>query len=233
MVTCDSDYVWRSWSTSTDSCYSSTSFGYETSTASSNIVWSHWISNSGASYCSGTTDGTWQKWVTVYYTVDDISTVGRDQPVLSEEELRIRRERESERQQAEAEARRLRVIERQKSIEEENKRREEAEQVAKSLLLDLIGEEELKVYEETGRVLVKGREFDYIIQKSGFLQKITKTKVVDLCVHLQNKTKYPQTDNVIALMLGIQNEESEILKMANNHGSRNRPKELPKCAKVA
>ena len=99
---------------------------------------------------------------------------------------------------------------------------QKAEIKAQQLLLDLIGEDELKVYNETGRLFVKGRNHDYIIQRDRLingLQQIQKDKIVDFCVHIQNKFNCPKTDNVIALKLAIENDESEVLKLANRHDS--------------
>ena len=108
------------------------------------------------------------------------------------------------------------------------KKREEAEAKAKDLLLDIIGESDLAVYEETGRVFVKGRKHDYIVQREGFVQQIQKGKIQDLCAHI-NKNKYPLTDNVVAMKLFIETDEDKFLQIANKHGSR-KYDELPKAA---
>ena len=97
-------------------------------------------------------------------------------------------------------------------------------------MLDLIGEEDLKTYEKTGRLFVKGRRYDYIVQKTGFIKRIEKDKITDLCVHLDNPNRFPQTDNVVAMKLAIEADEDAILKLANNHGSKKRPKQLPEAA---
>jgi len=108
--------------------------------------------------------------------------------------------------------------------------REKAEEKAKLLLLELIGETELKVYEETGRVFVKGRKFDYIVKKEGMVLKIDKNKVEDMCVQLQNQYKYPPSDNVIALKVMLENDEKKVLNLANMFSLRERPEELPMAA---
>ena len=110
------------------------------------------------------------------------------------------------------------------------KKWEEAEQKAKDLLLDLIGEEQLEIYNETGRLLVHGHKYDYILQKDGFVKRVEKDKVVDLCIHLTNKHKYPETDNVVALKLLAETNEEEFNRLANNHGEHGRPEEMPRCA---
>lgn len=107
-------------------------------------------------------------------------------------------------------------------------KKEAAEAKAKELLLDIIGANELAVYEETGRVFVKGRKHDYIVQKEGFIQQIQKGKIQDLCASI-NKSKYPLTDNVVAMKMLIESDEDKFLQIANEQG--NRPyDELPKAA---
>lgn len=107
-------------------------------------------------------------------------------------------------------------------------KRNAAEAKAKDLLLDIIGKDELVVYEETGRVFVKGRKHDYIVQREGFIQQIDKGKIQDLCASI-NKNKYPLTDNVVAMKLLIESDEDQFLEIANKQGSRRYDK-LPKAA---
>ena len=107
-------------------------------------------------------------------------------------------------------------------------KRNAAEAKAKDLLLDIIGKDELVVYEETGRVFVKGRKHDYIVQREGFIQQIDKGKIQDLCASI-NKNKYPLTDNVVAMKLLIESDEDQFLEIANKQGSR-KYDELPKAA---
>jgi len=117
---------------------------------------------------------------------------------------------------------------RQSEFDKLQAKKAEAEGKAKELLLDIIGETELAVYEETGRVFVKGRKHDYIVQKEGFVQQIQKGKIQDLCAHI-NKSKYPLTDNVVAMKMLIESDEDKFLQIANRHSSHN-VDELPKAA---
>lgn len=96
--------------------------------------------------------------------------------------------------------------------------RKKAEQKAQKLLGELIGEDELAVYEETKRLFVKGKKCDYIVPADGFVKAITKDKVIDLCIHLKEKDKMPHTDNVIALKMMIEADEDKVWNMANKHG---------------
>ena len=100
--------------------------------------------------------------------------------------------------------------------------RAEAETTAKVLLLDLVSQKEFDLYEKTGRLLVKGRKQSYIINKQGGVDIILNNdKIKDLCVHLNSASKYPETDNVIAMKLHIEQAEEEFLKTANHHSPRN------------
>lgn len=109
-------------------------------------------------------------------------------------------------------------------------RADKAEARARNLLLDLIGEDELKVYQETGRLFVKGNRYDYIVRKTGTIQRIEKDKLTDLCVHLASNHKCPKTDNVIALKLALESDEDEVLQLANNHGCCEKPDQIPRAA---
>lgn len=220
------DTVWGYWTEGTASATTSTcemyADGYDSTSSSTTTatVWSSWVSTTGEGTVSGvSSDGVWGVWVssgeanTVYVS----ST-----PTLSPEEERARKE-EVDRRMREADDRR----------KKEQLEREVAEETAKELLLELIGPEELEIYDETGRLFVKGRKFDYIIQNHGKLQRLEKDKITDLCVHLQAQYKFPRTDNVIALLMMLMTDEDYVLNLANNHGSRDKPIELPKFARAA
>lgn len=218
MLSTSTSTIWPYWVnaqysytvTSTGTSYVSSTDSTSTAT-SSDIVWRTWTST-GTGTLDCTSNGVWKIWTYQEETA----------PALSQEEIDARR-REAERERAEAEERRR--------IEKEQK--DAAEEVAKELLLDLIGPEEMEIYNETGRLFVKGRKFDYIIQKQGMLHRIEKDKITDLCVHLKDRDKFPKTDNVIALMMLLKADEDHILGKANNHGSRRRPSELPKFARAS
>jgi len=100
--------------------------------------------------------------------------------------------------------------------------RAEAETTAKALLLDLVSQKEFDLYEKTGRLLVKGRKQSYIVKKQGGVDIVLNNdKIKDLCVHLNSASKYPETDNVIAMKLHIEQAEEEFLKTANHYSPRN------------
>ena len=114
---------------------------------------------------------------------------------------------------------------------EEAKIREAAEEKAKKLLAMIIGDEQLKIYEKTGRMLVRGKSgTKYIVRKGRTVQKIGNDKIIDLCVHIKTSFNCPKTDNVIALKFLLEDQEDYILSIANNLGSESLPKELPLAA---
>jgi len=204
-------------------------------------VWPTWTTTS-----AGTSDTTWDNWndgctttststpitatasnVTWGYWDNEIGEVVSVYPTKDIRELTKAEKQAEQRRKEEAKQRRIEQAARIKAREEEKKA---AEQKAKDLLLDLIGKEQLEVYKETGRLFVKGEKFDYVVKKRGFVEKIEKNKVVDLCISLSNKFKYPETDNVIAMKLMIEDDEKEMLRLSNEMGSEVRPQHLKLAA---
>lgn len=116
----------------------------------------------------------------------------------------------------------------------DKKKREEAEEKAQELLSYMIGEKQMEVYRRTNKLFVKGKKYEYIIQKNGYIIKLEKNKVINLCVHLEKKYSMPLTDNVIAMKLRIENEEKNVLKLANKWDVCERETYvLPECAGMA
>ena len=98
------------------------------------------------------------------------------------------------------------------------------------MLGELIGEEQLAVYKNTGRLLVAGKKHDYLVHKTGGVQRVEKGKIVDLCVHVQEKILLPPTDNVIGLAMHIKADEKDFNKVANASTPAPRPKDLALAA---
>lgn len=194
--------VWTNWNACT------TTF----STCSYGSTWTDWNTfSSGTAVSLSTGSDTWDHWNIDFTCGPAQVTYGPESEEARAERERLEAEREVERQ---AEA----------------KRKEEAEDRAKELLLDLIGEDELTVYNETGRLFVRGRNHDYLIEKTGTVKRVEKDKLVDLCIHLEQKHSMPKTDNVIALKLLAEADEYKFNQLANNHGSVQLPEELPRAA---
>ncbi|MBA7658392.1 hypothetical protein ES703_66343 [subsurface metagenome] len=113
----------------------------------------------------------------------------------------------------------------------QEKKREEAEERAQELLGHIIGKEQIEVYKQTNNLFVKGKKYSYIIPKDGFILQLKKDKVIELCVHLERRSAMPETDNVIAMKLRIENEEKNVLKLANKYSEYDREEyALPACA---
>lgn len=196
-----------------------------TSTSSANsYIWYTWTSGTSSSTDTSTDTFTWSNWNTESSSTStatcDTSWVTWNIQYRSTYTARLKSPYERG-----DEERRLKAL--RKKRKEDKK---VAEEKALQLLLDLIGEDQLKIYKETGRLFVKGNKYDYIVQKSGFIKRVEKDKITDLCVHLDNRYKYPDTDNVVALKLALETEEDVILNKANNHGYSKRPEKLPLAA---
>ncbi|MDY6894023.1 MAG: hypothetical protein SVO01_01185 [Thermotogota bacterium] len=224
MSTTASYNVWSTWTSDTSS----------TACSCNDYIWSTWVDGTSSSTCIDSSE-VWTTWTGGYVICVDSAWDSWNSPsehtyvhdyASVREESQEERQRRVERERIQREENRTRY---EKLLEEKKK----AEEKAKQLLLDLIGEDQLKVYEETGRVLVKGRQYDYIIQKHGFIKRIEKDKIQDICVHLENKNKYPDTDNVIAMMLSLKADENGVNKLANLHGSYEKTDEVMESLRAA
>jgi len=223
------DNIWTTWTTTSAS----------TSTTN-DIVWRVWSGEDEYATTSTTSASTAYTSSDVWYTWTDHTTNSLDNHTQDPQVSQIiwrRWSEDAERQftrtiQGNAERNeeeQRRIAESVRQQEEAHRIRAEAEEKAKQLLLDLIGEEQMEVYNRTGRVLVKGKKNDYIIQKEGFIRAVSKGKVTDLCAHLGNRHAYPDEDNVVAMKLFIEANEEEFLNLANKHGTRDMD-QLPECA---
>jgi len=92
------------------------------------------------------------------------------------------------------------------------KERQKAEERAVDCLLDVLGQEQTEIYKRTGNLLVKGERFDWLFDKEGKVYRCEKDKVVQLCLHSEEKHKQPVTDNVITLALHAKFAEKEMDK---------------------
>jgi hypothetical protein len=191
-VSAASDATWSTWATTSANC---------TSTSDS-ACWYTWTDTGSTSTSSETT---WTSWNTDGYTIyPSYQTAPKTQEELEHQRIQAQQQAE-ERMQREAERETL---------------RQAAELKANELLQDLIGEEQLKVYLETGRLLVKGKRNDYLLEKTGRVTRVEKDKLVDLCIHIADRLSVPQTDNVVALKLMAEADDYAFDKMANVRGTR-------------
>ena len=199
----DSFYYWTRSSGDTSS----------TTSTATDTIWCNWITTddvTGGTTNTITNGNIWEAWHTkvVYEKVQ--------KPFISR--VVTSPKQTSEKSRASAVQRKINNEWREIRIKEEQERKQRAELTAQELLLDLIGEQELAHYRKTGRLLVKGRKYDYVIRRQGGVYKVEKGKVIDLCIHLRDQYKYPATDNVIGILLMIKVEEAVFLKTANSHG---------------
>ena len=223
------DYVWREWatdSTSTSNIYStgdsnwgvwSTWVGSDgtTSYSSDKIVWSKWTAtgtdDSGTEVYSS--QGTvWAKWSDTYKERKYKSIVSRPAlittPTKSTEQIR-----------AERVQRELETIWYQYQAELLRQEKQEAEDRALELLADIIGEDQMLLYKETGRLVVHGEKHDWLLRKGKTILKLNSKEARDFCVHLKDRHSYPETDNIISLALRLKQDEKEVEKIANRNNT--------------
>ena len=193
-------------------------------------TWTNWVEEAYSGYTDNTytvefENRVWQTWIstTPEMEADAQQHLLREAAARTDEEFQ---RRHAELQRAYAEQQR----QYQEQQKKERERKIVAEETAQVLLGELIGEEELAVYKETGRILVMGKEFDYLLHKGGKVQRIEKHKVVDLCVYTTQKCLMPETDNIIGLALHIKADEKQFNKTANHITTRERQGELPRAA---
>ncbi len=208
--------TWSSWNNSDDTSYTTDSVDSNTYDFPQ-MVWGQWMEHERES----------GQQAAYLLNESGIEEVRREN---------ARREAQYEQQRAqydspEAVAERERAAqERLNKQAEENKKKEQAEEVAQVLLGELIGEEQLEIYKETGRIVVNGRKHSYLIAKSGGVKRVERGKLVDLCVHVQQKILLPPTDNVIGLAMHIKADEKDFNKIANASSPQPRPEVLALAA---
>jgi len=173
-------------------------------------VWGHWNTTSTTTSYTIYTDQIWTQWVNSEpVAIHQIPVVGSNGPSVNS----IRRALHENEQ---------RRRENQRRYEEMESKRASAEKKALQLVMDLIGEEQAKIYEQTGNLLVKGEHYDWLLKKEGKVYRVGKGKISLLCIHTENehRRKQPETDNVIALALHAKFNEKEMEK-ANFVSSHN------------
>jgi hypothetical protein len=200
-----------------------------TGTFSNDGTWSHWNNNCDASTSTSDPYTVWTDWNTQYEIMIfdrfiEQKKTKRQLEVVSRQNRILDRRRKRKQLMVERRNRNLAIMLRLE--------KEAAENIAKELLLELIGPNELAIFEETKRLLIKGSEYDYIIPLEGHIKRLEKDKVTDLCIHLKDQNKYPLRDNVVGLKLLLESNENEFNKIANIHECipRNRFR-IPECAR--
>lgn len=113
-------------------------------------------------------------------------------------------------------------------IKIELRRKSKAEYKAMELLTNLLEPDQIEVYKKTGRVLIKGNEFDWLIERykqchkeeftpydNVHIKKIKKDKIYDLCISQHKQMELPSTDKVIGFALMAKANETAFNKEAN------------------
>lgn len=195
-------------------------------TISSSSAWDYWNTGFQVRGDGITSDATW-----TYWTSGSTQTISADEVWVSwvsdcgNTTIRIVAnppELSSEERARQAEAARLAREEQERLRQIQIQEKAEADERALELLQDLLTEDEFAFYQKHGRLLVKGRQYDYLIQKdSGTVVRLEKDKVADLCMHLDDHHAYSRHDNVIAMKLYLEGKEEEFNREANLH--RHRP----------
>jgi hypothetical protein len=192
-----------------------------TATATTGDIWTTWTYASDSTTTTAA-DNTWYVWNTETAT----SHVSREQTVAyqyhghnSYVERRPAPVKSTEQLRAERVQREINIIwlEHRRDLIEAEKA--EAEVRAVDLLEDIIGPEQAEIYRKTGRLVVQGEKYDWLLHKDGGVKRISKGKGDRYCVHLKENFAFPDTDNVIALALHAKYNEREFIKTANRGSS--------------
>lgn len=191
-------------------------------------TWGNWITDSGSTVYRSASDysytiRTWVTWV-------DRAICVVDERKFHVEESRNQREA----REAMARAQHAQYEKIRKSVEEREKKLAAAENVAKALLAELIGQDHVKKYEQTGKLMLQGQTGVFILDKAGghrFIKEKDKKKTItNLCIHLKDGQIYPPTDNIIALKTLLEADEKQFLLTANHSNTRELKEALPECA---
>lgn len=185
--------------------------GFTTSSATTTTTWYEGTTSASTTTSFQITDNGYIFYTptVIYYPQSTDNTYVYDykvevvypQPVVGEAERRKRLEEEEQ-------ERKRRVAE----YERMERERQKAEEKAVDCLLDVLGREQTEIYKRTGNLLVKGEQFDWLFDKEGKVYRCEKDKVVQLCLHSDEKHKQPLTDNVITLALHAKFMEKEMAK---------------------
>ena len=203
--------AWVDWNSQPTITMTSSSSG----TSGTEAIWTYWTS-SCASTTSASSNTVWETWCGVDTIINYESTVSSSDSIWvtwNTECISI----PSEEYNRQFGSWNTIVLDEEydKRAEEREKHKKVAEVKACELLEELIGEEEFKIYKETGRIVVKGKNNDFVLEKTGKVTRIEKDKLVDLCIHLKERYNMPDTDNVIALKLLAENDDIAFNKNAN------------------
>jgi len=222
-TTVDPDKTWQHWNYEQDRLEI-------TGTTNTGMIWNHWVSckeleQARCPICDLIGEPT---------TYTDNNTVYFEWSKEADEQVEKIKHTKAERrrlklvaeQQRKDDLKRERAEKRRTKIELRKKFK--AEHKAMELLTDLLEPDQIEVYKRTGRVLVKGNEFDWLIERykqygkdefapydNVHIKKIKSGKIHDLCVSQRKQMELPTTDRVIGFALMAKANEKAFDKEAN------------------
>lgn len=237
--------VWYSWNSGTETTSTTSTdcgtWGYWNETSATCVTtsatWTHW-NESDTVY-----EPAWVTWISAE-ELDRQKQEERHRNRLERRRARAQLPRKERRRQQQLEEQQLKLAQareqdakRQQKIEE--RRKKKAEATAWKLLEDVITAEQAKVYKKTGRLLVHGQQYDWLIKKPGYeggkpgVVRVEKGKLTDICIHTNEGRDYelPEADRIVSLALSAKFNEKAFDKECNKHGSVQMPDEyLKECA---
>ena len=121
----------------------------------------------------------------------------------------------------------------------ETRRKAKAEETAWKLLEDIVTPKQAKRYKETGRLLVHGQTYDWLVKKPAYeggkpgVIRVEKGKLTDICIHTNNgrDSEIPEADRIVSIALSAKFNENAFNKKCNKWGNVQMPDEyLKECA---
>ena len=234
-TTCTSTAMtWDDWNTST----------YEGTASTYNIVWTTWNDAEQGTYISYDSGATpWVSWASEA-EIEAQHRKEKHQNRLERRKARALQTRAERKrlqkladQQRRGDIKRLREEKRRQKIEVRRKQR--AEETAWKLLEDIVTPEETKRYKETGRLLVHGQTYDWLVKKPAYeggkpgVVRVEKGKLTDICVHTNNgrDSEIPEADRIVSIALSAKFNEKAFDEKCNKWGDVQMPDEyLKECA---
>lgn len=213
--------------TSTWGCWN---YDNSTTATTTYTVWTSWNTSSGTTAI--TSSDTWYSWNgngVSRQVVYEVPSSGEYAGLTKVERRTLKRRKR--RQELTRKRRQLKRDRKAKAKYEFAKReRERAEKKAQELLEDLLGHDQMEIYRRTGRILVHGKKFDWLLSKDGKIKKIEQGKLVDLCVGVTEHS-IPESDKVVTFLLHAKISDEYLNEEANR--MRSYPiDEIPEAAVV-
>lgn len=191
----DNNATWSTWTTTSAS----------TCDTSSGLTWNHWTYGTGADCSPSTTTAAWTTWTSITQPYSYQEFVSKPIVISPEEVARLNAENQ--------ERERLLSIKRA----EEKKKRDEAIEKSRQLLVSLLDKAQVEDLEKKGEFgFVSPSGTVYVIKK-GWIGNVIREekdgKRTRLCCH--PKTTVPEYDNMVAQLLLLKFDEKGFVDLAN------------------